>query len=862
MNSADVRKTFLDYFQRHDHAVLPSSSSIPHGDPTLMFTNAGMVQFKDIFTGRQAAPTPPRATTSQKCVRAGGKHNDLDNVGYTTRHLTFFEMLGNFSFGDYFKEEAIAYAWELITKGYGLSSDRLWATVFREDDEAWDLWKRISGLPDDRIVRLGEKDNYWSMGDVGPCGPCSEILLDRGDAFGEADVENGERFFEIWNLVFMQFDQAPDGTKSPLPHPSIDTGMGLERMAMVMQGADTVFETDILRSIVRKVEDLTGVPYDVGDKGVPHRVLADHARSLVYCLADGAEISNEKRGYVVRRILRRAARYGRKLTDEGTIVHRLVDTVVDEMGEAYPEIVADKERIARQIRLEEERFDRTLDRGIELFDEVAAQLKGKGESTVPGDAIFKLHTTYGFPPDLVERMSDEAGLGADMAGYEDLMKGHATTSGAGASFSAATSSLEDAGVEALPETCFVGYERLDGEGEVQKVVRDEAAIHVVLSDTPFYGESGGQVGDTGLLTCGGVQFRVDDTQKRGGQLVHTGEVVDGDPDALREGLVVSAQVDGERRRAIQRNHTATHLLHAALRKVLGTHVRQKGSLVESARLRFDVTHESGIQADELAAAQELVAEHVLLNLPVGIGEMDRDEAIEQGAMAFFGEKYGDRVRVVRIGDFSVELCGGCHVGSTGEIGPFVLLREGSVSAGIRRVEALSGMGAETFHREQAALLDQLSRKLKVAPDRLLERIGKLLEENRELKQRGSKAAAEGGDGEVRKEAVGDVTLVTALYDGIDGKSLRSTWDQFKQQAPKLVAVLVSRLEGKVQVIVGLSRALVDDGWKAADVFQAGAELLQARGGGRPEMVQAGGKAPQGAADAIAAMAAKVRELAG
>ncbi|MEC9031690.1 MAG: alanine--tRNA ligase [Planctomycetota bacterium] len=849
MKTSEVRDKFLNYFSDRDHAVLPSSPSIPHGDKTLLFTNAGMVQFKDIFTGREER-SHPRAATVQKCVRAGGKHNDLDNVGYTSRHLTLFEMLGNFSFGDYFKKEAISFAWELITEGYGLDPAGLWATVFREDDEAWELWKEISGLPDDRIVRLGEKDNYWSMGDVGPCGPCSEILLDRGDAFGEADVENGERFFELWNLVFMQFSQSADGEKTPLPQPSIDTGMGLERMAMVMQGVDTVYETDVLRGLIREVEKLTGVAYDPGEKGVPHRVLADHVRSLAFCLADGAEISNEGRGYVLRRILRRAARYGRKLHAEGSILNRLVSVVVDSMGGAYPELVDNQEFITEVVRSEEDRFGKTLDRGIELFENEIGRMSGAGEKTVSGEKMYLLWDSYGFPADLTQRMAEEAGFGVDMERFEECMGEQRERSRQASDFSVTTS------FDSLPETEFVGYESLGCEGELQAVEEADGLLQVVLSRSPFYGESGGQVGDQGVISGANFRLAVENTQRDGGRMIHVCRLVEGEAGELAAGAAVKAEVDAAARRATECNHSATHLLHAALRETLGEHVHQKGSLVDPSRLRFDVTHFSGIEPKELQRAQELVNSQVRANLPVEISEMDKDEAIEQGAMAFFGEKYGDRVRVVRMGDFSVELCGGTHVSRTGDIGFFTLTSEGSVSSGVRRVEALTAGQAEGWFDGRVQLVDDLSKLLKVSSDRVEERVSRLLKENKELKTKGP-APAPAAAGDLEKKKIGDILFVSGIFDGLDGKGLRDCFDRVKKESDKVIAVLIAPGEGKVQVLVAVTPSLTAEGWKAADVFQAGAEHIEARGGGRPEMVQAGGKNPEGARAALEAMEGRV-----
>mgnify|MGYP001173076719 FL=1 len=851
MKTSEVRDKFLNYFSDRDHVVLPSSPSIPHGDKTLLFTNAGMVQFKDIFTGRQES-SQPRATTVQKCVRAGGKHNDLDNVGYTSRHLTLFEMLGNFSFGDYFKKEAITFAWELITEGYGLDPSTLWATVFREDDEAWELWKEISGLPDERIVRLGEKDNYWSMGDVGPCGPCSEILLDRGDAFGEADVENGERFFEIWNLVFMQFSQSADGEKTPLPRPSIDTGMGLERMAMIMQGVDTVYETDVLRGLIAEVEKLTGVAYDPGEKGVPHRVLADHIRSLAFCLADGAEISNEGRGYVLRRILRRAARYGRKLQAEGSILNRLVGVVVESMGEAYPELVENQEFITQVVSSEEERFGKTLDRGIELFENEIGRMADAGEKIVSGEKMYLLWDSYGFPADLTQRMAQEVGFDVDMERFEECMGEQRERSRQASDFSVTTA------FDSVPETEFVGYESLACEGELQAVEEADGSFQVVVSRSPFYGESGGQVGDQGVISGDNFRLAVENTQRDGGRMIHVCRLTDGDAGELCAGAAVKAEVDEATRRATECNHSATHLLHAALREILGDHVHQKGSLVDPSRLRFDVTHFSGIEPGELQQAQELVNQQVRANLPVEINEMDKDEAIEQGAMAFFGEKYGDRVRVVRMGDFSVELCGGTHVSRTGDIGSFALTSEGSVSSGVRRVEALTARGAESWLDGRVQLIDDLARLLKVSAERVEERISRLLEENKELKTR-APAAAPAAEGDFDKKKIGEILFVSGIFEGLDGKSLRDCFDRVKKESEKVIAVLIAPGEDKVQVLVGVTPSLTAEGWKAGDIFQAGAEQIAARGGGRPEMVQAGGTNPDGASGALKSMESRVEQ---
>jgi len=865
MKTREIRKSFLDFFEERGHTPVSSSSVIPHGDRTLLFTNAGMNQFKDIFTGRQKA-TFPRATTAQKCIRAGGKHNDLDNVGYTTRHLTFFEMLGNFSFGDYFKKEAIRLSWELVTERFEISPDRIWITVYREDAEARDLWRDVTGIAPDRIVGLGAKDNYWSMGEIGPCGPCSEILLDRGEAFGAADIENGERFFEFWNLVFMQFDQKADGTKAPLPRPSIDTGMGLERMAMVLQGVDSVFETDMFQGLIRRVEQITGGRYDPGPEGVPYRVIADHMRSLVFALADGAEPSNEGRGYVLRRILRRAARYGRKIYTKGPLLHLLVDDIVGEMGDAYPEIRERREYITRLVQNEEERFGETLESGIQRFDNVVAKLRRQGTKTLPGAEVFKLYDTFGFPVDLVERMSDEIGFGVDLEGFEKLMREQRTRSRGTGKFSSQAASGEDLAVETLPETEFVGYESKETGAEIQASAEQDGIWRVVLSRTPFYGEGGGQVGDNGRIQGSDFLLTVEDTRKDRGRYVHYCRLQDGDPERIRGGAVVNAAIDENRRDAIERNHTATHLLHAALRRVVGTHVHQKGSLVEPARLRFDVTHFSGFTADELLRVEGMVRERVLSNVPVETFETDYEDAVKRGAMALFGEKYGDRVRVVKIGDFSVELCGGTHVDRTGDIGGFLVASEGSVSAGVRRLESLTAAGADDLHRRNQGIVAELSRILKVAPDGLIDRLQRVLEENRGRKAKpqseGSPAPAAQDSG-VRRENIGKVLFLTASYPGAAdkgaaGKTLRDAYDRFKKEADELVAALFTPGDGKLQVLVAVSAPLVQKGVDAREIFKAGAKPIGAKGGGRPQMVQAGGTDPGGIAAAVEEMLSALR----
>jgi alanyl-tRNA synthetase len=873
MKSRDIRKAFLGYFEERGHAVLPSSSVIPHGDRTLLFTNAGMNQFKDVFTGKAKAPAP-RAATVQKCIRAGGKHNDLDNVGYTARHLTFFEMLGNFSFGDYFKEGAIGYAWEFLTHRIGLDAGKLWVTVFHEDDEARRIWREKIGVPGGRIVGLGEKDNYWSMGDVGPCGPCSEILLDRGGhlacgpgcGIGQCDCD---RFFEIWNLVFMQFDQDGSGSKRPLKKPCIDTGMGVERLAMVLQGANSVFETDVLAATIRRLEDLSGVPA-AGDAGIPHRVIADHVRALVFAFADGAEPSNEGRGYVLRRILRRAARYGRKLRSSAEpLICQLVETVLAQMEDAYPEIRRRQAYIEGVIRSEEERFGRTLDQGLEIFEEMVGRLRQIGGHVIPGTEVFLLHDTYGFPADLVQQMAAELDLGVDLEAFEAEMQAQKQRSRAADSFSATArgGSADRLEVDRFPETRFVGYREHACAAELFAAERIGDSWALLLSQSPFYAEAGGQVGDRGLVEGDDVRFEVDDTRKDRGRWVHVGRVVAGDAARLRPGAVVQAAIDSERRALIERNHTATHLLHAALRRVLGDHVHQKGSLVESARLRFDITHFSGVRPEERAKVEELVLDALCRNLEVETFETDYEDAVKRGAMALFGEKYGDRVRVVRIGDFSMELCGGTHVRRTGDIGAFALTGEGSVSAGVRRLEAVTSMSALEIFQRNARLVEALSLELKAPPQEVLDRVHRLQDELKRLR------AAKPGPGAAGKEPGADagavqsrtldakdgpIELVQGLLEDAGMKELLAAYDRVKGKTPRAIFTLLARQEGKVQALVAVSPALVGAGWDAREVFAPAEDMIGARGGGRPEMLRGGGTRPEGAKAALDAMADRVK----
>ena len=704
MTGNEARRIFLEYFQKNDHQIVRSSSLVPQDDPTLLFINAGMVQFKRVFLGEDKR-NYVRATTSQKCVRAGGKHNDLENVGYTARHHTFFEMLGNFSFGDYFKELAIEYAWDLLTNGYGLPADKLWASVYLDDDEAYDLWHDNIGVPADRIVRLGEEDNFWSMGDTGPCGPCSEILLDRGEAFGCGKPEctagcDCDRYLEIWNLVFMQFNRDADGNMTPLPKPSIDTGLGLERIVSIIQDVPTNYHTDLIRPIIAFGEEMSGVTFgDDFQTDVALKVIADHSRAAAFLIGDGILPSNEGRGYVLRRIMRRAIRYGRNLGLNKPFLYRTAEKVFEIMKPAYPDLTEAAAFITNVIQNEEERFLHTLDVGLRLLNDTVSDLKAAGKKEIPGDIIFKLYDTFGFPVDIVQDVVRDEDLTLDMAGFDDSMARQRSMSQTKTTFThvnEAYKQLSSTGVK----TGFVGYDSLEGESEVLLIVVDNAGadeatsgqdVEVVTAVTPFYAESGGQVGDKGTITGAGGTMTVTDTVKDpSGLIIHKGRMSDG---VLKTGETVSLKVDGDQRAATQLNHTATHILHAVLREVLGDHVKQAGSLVAPDRLRFDFTHFSQVDAETLDRIEQLVNRHIRENMSTTIEEMDADEAFKSGAMALFEEKYGDRVRVVSLTDFSKELCGGTHTGRTGDIGLFRIASESSVASGVRRIEALTGDGA-------------------------------------------------------------------------------------------------------------------------------------------------------------------------
>jgi alanyl-tRNA synthetase len=872
----DIRSAFLSYFAANGHEIVPSSPLVPRNDPTLMFTNAGMVQFKNVFTGLEKRPYV-RATTAQKCVRAGGKHNDLDNVGYTARHHTFFEMLGNFSFGDYFKDRAIELAWNLITKEFGLPKARLTVTVYAEDDQAFDLWKKIAGLPESRIVRIPTSDNFWAMGDTGPCGPCSEIFYDHGDHIpggppGTPDAD-GDRFVEIWNLVFMQYEQVAPGQRLDLPRPSIDTGMGLERMAAVLQGTHDNYKIDLFGALIQAVADRTGVDPDGPQKASP-RVIADHLRSTAFLIADGVLPSNEGRGYVLRRLMRRAMRHAELLGAREPLMYKLVPALVREMGQAYPELVRAEALVTETLKLEETRFRRTLERGLSILDEESRDLK-QGDS-LKGEVAFTLYDTYGFPLDLTQDALKSRGIGVDLSGFDAAMErqremARASWAGSG---EAATETVWFALREKVGATDFLGYDTESAEGVVAAVVRDgqEAPAlakgetgAVVLNQTPFYGESGGQVGDTGVMTGDGVRFVVTDTQKRAGDVfVHSGVVEEG---TLKPGQALTLEVDHVRRNAIRANHSATHLLHEALRQVLGDHVAQKGSLVAPERLRFDISHPKAISAEELSRVEDIVNDIVLQNAPLVTRLLGRDEAIESGARALFGEKYGDEVRVVAMGEgdaraWSVELCGGTHVRRTGDIGLVSVVGESAVGAGLRRIEALTGRAARRNANHFIQLAKTGAAELKVQPDELAERIAVLLDERKRLEREVSdarrKLAMGGGEraGDDGVRTVGDVKLLARAVSGIEIKDLKSLADDGKKQVGSgVVAIVGVTGDGKAGLVVGVTKDLTER-FNAVDLVRLGAEALGGKGGGgRPDMAQAGGPdgaKAQAALDAIAA----------
>lgn len=857
MKSADIRQAFLKFFEQQGHTRVPSSSLVPDNDPTLLFTNAGMVPFKDVFLGRDPRPYV-RAVSAQRCVRAGGKHNDLDNVGYTARHHTLFEMLGNFSFGDYFKREAIGFAWQFLTRELGLPAEKLWVTVHTSDDEAAAIWLNEIGVSPERFTRLDE-DNFWQMGDTGPCGPSSEIFFDHGPTVfggppGSPD-EDGDRYVEVWNLVFMQYDRDASGRMTPLPSPSIDTGMGLERMAAVMQGVHSNYEIDLFARLLASAAEITG-HRDIQQPSL--RVIADHIRSCAFLIVDGVVPSNEGRGYVLRRIIRRAVRHGHKLGVREPFFHRLVEALDEEMGEAYPELRARRPQIEKTLLREEEQFARTLDHGMRLLDEALASLTG---GRLDGETIFKLYDTYGFPFDLTADIARERDIALDEAGFQHALEAQRERARAASRFGAQM----EARVELPGTTEFIGHEQLQDETRVAALLNEagerveclEAGQSgaVALSRTPFYAESGGQIGDRGILSFEGGHFAVHDTQKRGEHFIHLGAVVEG---SLDEDRTVVARVDARARHAIMRHHSATHLLHEALRRVLGDHVQQKGSLVGDERLRFDFSHMEALTPEELRAVEQQVNDQVMANTPVTTRQMSLDEARALGARALFEARYGERVRVVTMGrdDFSIELCGGTHVLRTGDLGPVRLIGEAGVAAGVRRVEAVAGAAALARFEEQSALIERLAEQLRTRPDQLEARLATLVERNRELERetervRARLASQAGNDMLDAAEEVAGVRLVVQRLEDVSPKELRGVMDQMKNRLGSGVALLGVAGDERVNLIAGVTGDLVGR-LDASELINAVAPHVGGRGGGRADMAQAGGSDPAGLDEALKA----------
>ncbi len=873
-SSNDIRATFIDFFTRHGHQAVASSPLVPRNDPTLLFTNAGMVQFKNVFTGQERRPYS-RAVTAQKCVRAGGKHNDLDNVGYTARHHTFFEMLGNFSFGDYFKADAIELAWTLITRDYGLPREKLLVTVFADDEDAAALWRKIAGLDDSRIIRIATADNFWRMGDTGPCGPCSEIFYDHGPEIaggppGSAD-EDGDRFIEIWNLVFMQFEEGPPGTRTPLPRPSIDTGMGLERISAILQGVHDNYDTDVFRALIAASAEATGQPAD-GPARISHRVVADHLRSTSFLIADGVLPSNEGRGYVLRRIMRRAMRHLHMMGARDPVFYKLVPALVRQMGAAYPELGRAETLISETLHLEETRFRSMLERGLSLLGE---EMQRIGENQpLPGEVAFKLYDTYGFPLDLTQDALRESGRAVDVAGFEAAMadqraRARAAWTGSG---EAATERVWFELRETLGSTEFLGYSTEVAEAEIRALVVDGASVThapagtpaaLILNQTPFYAESGGQVGDQGFVSADGLTFRVTDTQKRLGLFVHVGVVEAGE---ARVGAAVVASVDHERRQNIRAHHSATHLLHEALRRLLGTHVAQKGSLNAPDRLRFDVSHNKPMTPAELAAAEREVNLRVRENSAVTTRLMTPETAVAEGAMALFGEKYGDEVRVVSMGvgdaqkpAWSIELCGGTHVSRTGDIGLFRIVSETGVSAGVRRVEAVTGQAAEALVAENERRLQDAAATLRTSPAEVPERVAALVEERKRLERQVSdltrKLATGGSASQI--EEINGVRLAARNVGDVPPRELKGLAEAIGQQLGSGVVALVSTAEGKASLVVAVSSDLTAR-FSAVELVRAASAALGGKGGGgRPDLAQAGGPDAGRAEEALQAIRAGI-----
>jgi alanyl-tRNA synthetase len=871
--SAEIRQAFLDYFASKGHTIVESSSLVPANDPTLLFTNAGMVQFKDLFLGKEKRDYV-RAASSQRCVRAGGKHNDLENVGYTARHHTFFEMLGNFSFGDYFKREAIQFAWEFLTEVMGLPQEKLWVTVYDQDDEAADIWLKEIGVDAARFSRIGDKpggkpyesDNFWTMGDTGPCGPCSEIFYDHGEEVEGGPPgtpeEDGDRYIEIWNLVFMQYNRDAAGNMTPLPKPSVDTGMGLERLAAVMQGVHSNYEIDLFQALIRAAAEVTGTR-DLESKSL--RVIADHIRSCAFLVVDGVTPSNEGRGYVLRRIIRRAIRHGYQLGRKQPFFHKLVDALCEQMGDAYPELVKARESVQRVLKVEEERFAETIEQGMKILEEAVASLSGK---VIPGELVFKLYDTYGFPADLTADIARERGLEIDADGFDREMEAQRARARAASQFGVD----QQAEIALDGKTDFTGYERLEEEATIIGLFRDGEPVDslesgaegmVVLDKTPFYAESGGQVGDRGELLLPGseTRFEVVDTRKQGGSVFgHLGKVSMGE---LNVGDNVLARVDESNRRRIALNHSATHLLHAALRRILGEHVQQKGSLVDADRLRFDFAHFEPISHEQLRAIEQLVNEQIRENHMVETRIMALEDAKQVGAMALFGEKYDEQVRVLRMGDFSTELCGGTHVRAAGDIGLFKIVSESGIASGVRRIEALTGERAIEWVEQAEARLQQIASLVKSgledSSDKVQALVDKARQQEKEIERLKSRlASAAGSDLASQALEIGDTRVLAARLEGADAKTLRDTLDQLKNKLGSAVIVLATANDGKVSLVAGVTKDRTDR-IKAGDLVKMVAEQVGGKGGGRPDMAQAGGSNPEALPQALASVEIWARE---
>jgi len=879
MTGNEVRRTFLEYFQKHNHKIVRSSSLVPQDDPTLLFTNAGMVQFKRSFLGEENRGYV-RATTSQKCVRAGGKHNDLENVGYTARHHTFFEMLGNFSFGDYFKEKAIEFAWDLLTNGYGLPAEKLYASIYLDDDEAYDLWHQNIGVPDERIVRFGEEDNFWAMGGTGPCGPCSELLLDRGPEYGcdRPDCKVGcecDRYLEIWNLVFMQFNRDTDGNMTPLPKPSIDTGLGLERMATLLQSKTTNYETDLILPIIQKAEELSQKKLgDSHEDDVAMKVIADHSRAAAFLISDGVLPSNEGRGYVLRRIMRRAIRYGRNLGLTNPFLHTTASVVFDIMADAYPELMASHSFITNVIQNEESRFSETLDFGLKLLNDSLADLRAQGKDQVPGDIIFKLYDTYGFPVDIVRDVVRDENMHLDMQGFDTAMNAQRKRSRTVSAFSeinASYKALSSKGI--LPE--FVGYEHdtmtaevllLVSEGQQIKTAEQGQEIEVVADKTPFYAESGGQAGDTGTIVSVDGQdpfeMKVTDTIKDPtGLIIHKGKLISG---RIKAGNNAILKVDMVKRQATALNHTATHILHHALKSVLGDHIKQAGSLVAPDRFRFDFTHFSQVKSDQIDEVESIVNNRNRENVKVQTQEMDQQEALKSGATALFEEKYGERVRVVSLADFSMELCGGTHTQQTGNIGMFKIISESSVASGVRRIEAVSGEAALDHLQQTAHTIQESARLLREQPDGVPQRIRKLLaqikQQEKEIAELKAKLYRQSADkAELDIKTINNIKLLIKKVEVDTPAALRDLADQYKDQLGSGIVILGCQTGAKALFITMVTKNLTQQ-LQAGNIVNKLAGYVGGKGGGRPDMAQAGGPKPEHIDEALAAAKDIVAEM--